>query len=54
MPEGKTRTKIITIKDTHIRSLKIKNLKPEPFIIKDLTLKDVRLIFKLPPEEEEK
>jgi hypothetical protein len=54
MPEEKTRTKIVTIKDTHIKSLKIKGTGANPLVIKNLTLKNVRLIFKLPPVKKEK
>jgi len=53
MSEKNTRTKIITIKDTHIKNLKIKGLRSEPLIIRNLTLKNVRLIFKLPKEKKE-
>ncbi|MDQ1276155.1 MAG: hypothetical protein QG610_1730 [Euryarchaeota archaeon] len=54
MSEKNTRTKIITIKDTKIKSLKIKGLGEKTIIIRNLTLKNVRLIFKLPPEKTEK
>ncbi len=54
MSEEKTRTKILTIKDSHIESLRIKGLGSKSLIIKNLTLKNVRLIFKLPPERKEK
>lgn len=54
MPEKNTRTRIITIKDTNIKNLKIKGLISKPVVIRNLTLKNVRLIFKLPPEKLEK
>lgn len=54
MPNNSVRTRIVTIKDSHIQSLKIKGLGPKSIIIKNLTLKNVRLIFKLPPEKKEK
>lgn len=54
MSEKNTRTKIVAIKDARIKNFKIKGLGPKPFIIKNLTLKNVRLIFKLPPEREGK
>ncbi len=53
MSEKNTRTKIVTIKDANIKNLKIKGLGPKPFIIKNLTLRNVRLIFKLPQEKKE-
>ncbi|MCQ1535251.1 hypothetical protein FTO70_06015 [Methanosarcina sp. KYL-1] len=52
MSEKNSRVKIIRIKDMHIEKLKIKGLGPRPLIIKDLTLKDVRLIIRLPAEKE--
>lgn len=54
MSEKNTRTKVITIKDTKIESLKIKGMMPKTIVIRNLTLKNVRLIFKLPPEKKEK
>ncbi|MDR7665174.1 hypothetical protein RG963_05120 [Methanosarcina sp. Z-7115] len=53
MPEENARIKIITIKDSHIENLKIKGFRQNPLIIKDLTLKNVRLIIRLPPEKKE-
>jgi hypothetical protein len=54
MSEKNTRTKVVTIKDTKIESLKIKGMMPKTIVIRNLTLKNVRLIFKLPPEKPEK
>lgn len=51
MSEKNARTKIITIKDSNIKNLKIKGLGPEPLVIRNLILRNVRLIFKLPPEK---
>ncbi|MDD2439976.1 MAG: hypothetical protein PHD41_07190 [Methanosarcinaceae archaeon] len=48
MDEKPVKTKVIKIKDMHIESLKIKGFRPNPLLIKDLTLKNVRLILKLP------
>jgi hypothetical protein len=53
MSEKNTRKKIVTIKDSNIKNFKIKSLGTKPFIIKNLTLRNVRLIFKLPPEKKE-
>lgn len=50
MSNKNARTKIIKIKDMNIESLTIKGFRPNPLVIKNLTLKNVRLIFKLPPE----
>ncbi|MFY1110367.1 MAG: hypothetical protein AB3K77_01565 [Methanosarcinaceae archaeon] len=55
MPEKKmrkVRTKIITIKDTKIESLRIKGPGGRKLLIRNLILKDVRLIIKLPAENE--
>ncbi len=55
MPEKnmkKVRTKIITIKDMKIENLRIKGPGGRKLIIKNLTLKDVRLIIKLPVEKQ--
>jgi hypothetical protein len=41
MPE-ESKIKIVGVKNTRIRSLKIKGLRPKPLIIRNLTLKDVR------------
>lgn len=54
MPNNSVRTRIVTIKDSHIQNLKIKGMGSKSIIIKNLTLKNVRLIFKLPPEKKEK
>lgn len=54
MPEKNERVKIIAIKDMHVEKLKIKGFREKPLIIRNLTLKNVRLIFRLPPEETEK
>lgn len=54
MPEKnmkKVRTKIITIKDMKIESLRIKGPGGRKLLIRNLTLKDVRLIIKLPAEK---
>ncbi len=54
MPEKnmrKVRTKIITIKDMKIESLSIKGPGGRKLLITNLTLKDVRLIIKLPAEK---
>lgn len=51
MKDKNVRTKIIKIKDMHIESLKIKGFQSRPLLIKNLILKDVRLIIRLPPEK---
>jgi len=53
MSEEKTRTRVVKIKDSQIESLRIKGLGSKSVIIKNLTLKNVRLIFKLPPKRKE-
>lgn len=53
MSEKNTRKKSITIKDSDIKNFKIKGLGPKPFLIKNLTIRNFRLIFKLPPEKKE-
>ncbi len=55
MPEKtmkKVRTKIIKIKDMKIESLRIKGPGGKKLLIRNLTLKDVRLIIKLPAEKQ--
>ena len=47
----KVRTKIITIKDMKIENLRTKGPGGRKLIIKNLILKDVRLIIKLPAEK---
>ncbi|MDY9926008.1 hypothetical protein [Methanosarcina sp.] len=51
MSEKKERVKIIEIKDMHVENLKIKGFRQKPLIIRNLTLKNVRLIIRLPPEK---
>lgn len=54
MSEGNNKVKIIAIKDMHVENLKIKVLGEKTIIIRNLTLKNIRLIFKLPSEKLEK
>lgn len=49
MPEENVRVRVITIKDAHIESLKITGFRQKPLIIRNLTLKNVRFIIRLPP-----
>lgn len=53
MSEKKERVKIIEIKDMHVENLKIKGFRQKPLVIKNLTLKNVRLIIRLPPEKKQ-
>jgi len=53
-PEKNTRIKIITVKNAHIENLKIEGFRQKPLVIRNLTLKNVRFIIKLPSEENEK
>lgn len=46
--------KTVEIKDMYVENLKIKGFGGKTILIKNLTLKNVRLIFKLPPEKLEK
>ncbi len=41
MPEELARTKVIRLRNTHIKNLKIKILKPKPFVSEKTALKDV-------------
>jgi hypothetical protein len=54
MSEKNDRVKIVEIKDMYVENLKIKGLEGKTIIIRNLTLKNVRLILKLPPEKLEK
>jgi hypothetical protein len=48
----KSENKIITIKEAHIESLEIERYRQKYFIIRNLTLKNVRFITRLLPEKE--
>ncbi|MGB9927880.1 MAG: hypothetical protein ACPK85_05685 [Methanosarcina sp.] len=51
-PEENAKKLILIIKDGTIESLKIEGLGKKPFIIRNLTFKNVRLIITLPPKRE--
>lgn len=53
MSQKTDRVKIVEIKDTRVENLKIKGFMGKTIIIRNLTLKNVRLIIKLPPEKKE-
>ncbi len=52
-PEENARIWIITIKDAHIESLEIEGFRQKLLIIRNLNLKNVRFIIRLPTEKKE-